>query len=143
MQVLIQISLGSLILIFCTLFQIGVIGWIVKWLRSSETFRRRATVARGFRLAAIVLMPLLFAHTFHVYTWAFSVWLLGALPGYEEPIYFSLVTYATLGYGDVTLPKDFRIFGAMSAVNGILAFGLSTAFLVGLFSNLVESLRRE
>jgi hypothetical protein len=140
-MVLTQISLGSIIMIGCTLFQIGVIGWIVRRLRQFAAFRQQATVRQAFNFSAIVFFPMLFAHTVHIYLWALMIWLLGALPGYEEPIYFSLVTYTTVGYGDVTLAKDFRIFGAMASVNGILSFGLSTAFLVGLFSNIVESLR--
>ena len=130
-------------MIGCTLFQIGVIGWIVRRLRKYEAFRKQATVRQAFNLSALVFMPLLFSHTVHIYVWALVVWLLGALPGYEEPIYFSLVTYTTVGYGDVTLAENFRIFGAMASVNGILSFGLSTAFLVGLFSNILESLREE
>lgn len=143
MLVVTQISLGSAILIGCTLIQIGIIGWIVRRLRQYEAFRHAATVRRAFILSSVVFLPLLFAHTVHIYVWALMVWLLGALLGYEEPIYFSLVTYTTVGYGDVTLPREFRIFGAMASVNGILAFGLSTAFLVGLFSNVLESLRED
>jgi len=55
----------------------------------------------------------------------------GALPDWNTAVYFSLVTYTTLGYGDVVLGPGLRIFAAFSAVTGLLGFGISTAFLVG------------
>ena len=48
-----------------------------------------------------------------------------------------LVTYTTVGYGDVIVGPDYRLFAAMAAVTGLLNFGLSTAFLVGLFGRLL------
>ena len=50
----------------------------------------------------------------------------------EEALYFALASFTTLGYGDVLLGEHTRIFGAFSAVTGMLTFGVSTAFLVGL-----------
>ena len=143
MHVLPQITLGSMLLVACTLMQIAVVSWVVRRLRARAAFANAATVHKIFLISAMVFLPLLASHTVHIYVWAIALWAMGALPGYEEPIYFSLVTYTTVGYGDVTLSKDFRIFGAMASVNGILAFGLTTAFLVGLFSNILESLREE
>lgn len=72
------------------------------------------------------------SHTLHVYLW--SVWLLwiGALQAYEAAIYYVIVSYTTLGYGDFTLGPDFRILGAMSAVTGIIMFALTTACRVAL-----------
>lgn len=138
-----QIFLGSALLIAATFFQIAVVSWVVRRLRTTQAFVQATTVRKVSLISSIVFIPLLLSHTAHIYAWALAVWLMGALPGYEEPIYFSLVTYTTVGYGDVTLPKEFRIFGAMASVNGILAFGLSTAFLVGLFSKILGTLREE
>lgn len=53
-----------------------------------------------------------------------------AIASLEDAIYFALVTSTTLGYGDITLGSRWRLFGAMAAVNGLLTFGLSTAFLI-------------
>lgn len=77
------------------------------------------------------------SHTVQIYLAAIVLWLVGALPGYEEPIYYALVTYTTVGYGDVVLGPDFRILGAMISVAGILMFGMTTAFLVGLFARIM------
>lgn len=73
-----------------------------------------------------------------VWIWAIVFVMAGTLPDLAEAIYFSLVTYTTLGYGDVVVGSGVRIFGAMAAVTGLLNFGFSTAFLVGLFARLMR-----
>ena len=60
------------------------------------------------------------------------------LPDWNTALYFSLVTYTTLGYGDIVLGPDLRIFGAFASVAGLLAFGLSTAYLVALMTQIFE-----
>lgn len=74
------------------------------------------------------------AHTVEVWIWAISLLLLGAVHGISDAVYFALVTYTTVGYGDVVLAPAFRVFGAMAAVTGMLVFGLSTAFLVAILT---------
>ncbi|MFZ1470097.1 MAG: potassium channel family protein [Paracoccaceae bacterium] len=65
-----------------------------------------------------------------VWIWALAYWALGALPDLEHSVYFSLVSFTTLGFGDVLLDKDWRILSGMEAANGFLSFGLLTALLV-------------
>ncbi|MGA9252536.1 MAG: ion channel [Roseobacter sp.] len=141
MSVHFQIILGSTLLVICLLIHLGIQVWVARKLRSYKDKFYRPSGRTVFLTCSAVVIVLLFSHTVQLYIWALSLWLLGALPGNEEPIYFSLVTYTTVGYGDVTLGPSFRIFGAMASVTGILAFGLTTAFLVGLFPNVIVSLR--
>jgi hypothetical protein len=55
---------------------------------------------------------------------------LGLFPTMEEAVYFSLVAFTTLGFGDVLLPREWRLLAGLSAANGLLYFGLMTAMLV-------------
>lgn len=137
MPVLVQISLGSAVLLGCSFLHIRVITALIARLRQTPIKPRSISGRQQFYKVSFMFLVLLASHTAQVYIWAAALLILGALSGYETPIYFSLVSYTTLGYGDVTLPDEFRIFGAMSSVNGILAFGLSTAFLVGFFARLM------
>ena len=83
-------------------------------------------------------MALLASHTVQVYMWALTFWLGGMLELFETAIYYALVSYTTLGYGDVTLGPAFRIYGAMSSVVGVFTIGMSTAFLVSFFQDLLS-----
>jgi hypothetical protein len=74
-----------------------------------------------------------------VYIWAITFWAGGMLDTPETSIYFALVSYTTLGYGDVTLGATYRIYGAMASVAGVFTIGMSTAFLVSFFSELLAN----
>ena len=137
MPVVVQIGLGSTLILMCAAVHIAVAMAAVAWLRAKQPFHQPLTFFAGFKSVALLFLLLLLSHTAQVYIWAFVFWTSGALQGYEAPIYFSLVTYTTLGYGDVTLSDAFRILGAMASVCGILMFGLTTAFLVGVLARLL------
>ena len=134
MSVLVQISIGTGLLILCAILHIAMSARLVLLLKTRDALRGLLSGGGIILPVSVVFAAFVASHTLHVYLWAVVIWLLGALPGYEEPIYFALVTYTTVGYGDVTLTPDFRILGAMASVTGILMFGLTTAFLVGVFS---------
>jgi hypothetical protein len=67
----------------------------------------------GMHLSDIVLWA-------SFYTWGH------ALPGPHVALYFSAVTYTTVGYGDVVLPEHWRLVGGVEALTGILMCGWST-----------------
>lgn len=78
-------------------------------------------------LTAIFLMVL---HFLEIAVWATVFMIIPdvkELQTFEESMYFSMVTYATLGYGDITLGPYWRIMSGFAAMDGILLFGWSTA----------------
>lgn len=62
--------------------------------------------------------------------WAGVYLLMGAIDKMETALYFSTVTFITLGYGDVVIDERWRLVAAFEAVNGIIIFGLTTAAVV-------------
>ena len=72
---------------------------------------------------------LILVHLLEIAVWGFFFWWQKCLPDAESSFYFSGVTYATIGYGDLVLPKEWRLFGPVEGLTGILMCGLSTAFL--------------
>lgn len=77
---------------------------------------------------------LILIHTVEIAIWALFFWWQKCLPDAETSFYFSGVTYATLGYGDVLLPKEWRMFGPLEALTGSLMVGLSIAFFFAVLS---------
>ena len=53
----------------------------------------------------------------------------GAIEGVEKAFYFSMVTYTSLGYGDVVLEKPWRLLASFQAANGVIVFGWTTALI--------------
>ena len=82
--------------------------------------RRLTELRRTFWISLGAVLPLFFGHLAQVGLWAGFLVVLGALKTYDDAFYFSLVTFATLGYGDVVLAPSYRIFGALGATCGSL-----------------------
>jgi hypothetical protein len=136
MTIMMQILTGSVVLGICSLIHIVLLVYSIKLLHSfGKNFHN---IRLWLFVFASAFATVLIGHTIQIWIWAFSFILLGALPNFAEAIYFAIVTYTTLGYGDIVLNQEFRIFAAMSSVTGLLNFGLSTAFLVGILARLFQ-----
>src|SRR6478736_3171513 len=61
--------------------------------------------------------------------WAGAYWWLGALDSFTDASVYALATMTTFEIPGLTLPSRFQMISALEAVNGVLLFGISTAFL--------------
>ena len=84
----------------------------------------------GFIISGVLYI--MFIHTLEVWVWAFVLMTTGAVTGLEPAVYFSLVSFTTLGFGDITLSTEWRLMSALIGANGFLLFGWSTAYMVEL-----------
>ena len=86
------------------------------------------------RLLVGVTWALLLIHLVEIAVWGLFYWWAGCLPDAESAFYFSGVTYATVGYGDLVLPQAWRMLGPAEGLTGILMCGLSTGFFFALLA---------
>lgn len=100
--------------------------WLVK-----PPFMLKTIIA----MVAVVLW-LIAGISISAWSWAGVFLTIDAFQELEPALYFSIVTFTTLGYGDLTLSPQWRILGSFAAVNGLIIFGLNTAFLVEFTSRL-------
>lgn len=102
------------------------IRWLgCSWPRQGSHF----TLARTFWLLVRVVYGLLVLHLLQITVWAAFYQLDGCFPDFATSFYFSATSYSTVGYGDVVLPHEWRILGAVEAVTGVIMFGWSTGAL--------------
>ena len=119
---------GILLLGVTVAIHAAILGWML------HRFQQKVSAAptMGFagiswlltRIAAVTVI----AHLLEITIWALYYRLSGALPAFEDSFYFSSVTYATIGYGDIVLPPPWRLLAAMEGLTGILMCGWSGAF---------------
>jgi hypothetical protein len=91
-----------------------------------------ATAYQTFRLIAVMIAAvtvLMIAHLAEILVWALIYTILGVAPEGADVVYFAFVNYTTLGYGDVTPVRRWNLLGPMTAMNGVLLFGWSTAVI--------------
>jgi ion channel len=89
---------------------------------------------------AITVLMLMLAHTAEIFVWSLAYAAVGAAPAGSDLLDFAFVNYTTLGYGDVTPLTEWRLIGPMTAMNGILMFGWSTAVLFEVLRKTIEYL---
>jgi hypothetical protein len=78
-------------------------------------------------------------HLAEIAVWALFYWWQQCLPDAESSFYFSGTTYATVGYGDLVLPKEWRLLAPVEGLTGILMCGLSTGFFFVVVSRMFGS----
>jgi voltage-gated potassium channel Kch len=130
---LLNLLAGLPVIILCLLFQ-GL--FVALCLQQYSHYQQRrhqqhahVTPLRDMLLLSIVMLLLLLGNFVQMAAWATLFMLLGEFEQFSDALYFSGVTFATLGYGDVLLSHPWRLLSALEAANGILMFGVSTAVM--------------
>ncbi len=100
--------------------------------RAAQAMERRGFRPPAARMPSTMIATVIVfmaAHTLEVATWALTYRHVGAAPNNADMMYFAFVNYTTLGYGDVVPAPEWRLLGPMTAMNGVLLFGWSTAVI--------------
>jgi Ion channel len=122
----------------CVVIHATGVASAVRWLPS-------ASVANQFwrdtwlsiRLAGWIVL----LHLIEITTWALFYARTDAMADLSSALYFSAVTYTTTGYGDIVLPEEWRLIGAIEALTGILMCGWSTGFFFAVVTRMLRSRR--
>ena len=91
-----------------------------------DRLRAIPTVIGHIGAVALMLAAL---HGLEGVLWASAYWWLGALDSFTDASVYALATMTTFEIPGLTLPARFQMISALEAVNGVLLFGISTAFL--------------
>ena len=110
----------------------GVSFWLMEtWLLKYHPWlARRPHRPKLILVLCIAAVWIMAQMTAGVWAWALTLMALGIFDTLELSVYFALVAFTTLGFGDVLLPDEWRLLGGMAAANGLLNIGLVTALLV-------------
>jgi len=87
------------------------------------------------RTAGLIIL----LHLVEIAVWAFFYAWDHGMPDLQSALYFSAVTYTTTGYGDLVLPKEWRLVGGVEALTGILMCGWSAAFFFAVVTRMNET----
>lgn len=139
-----QLLLGSVIVVLTILIEaIFIIAGVQALRKLSHWLERSHRLQKAVVCLAAVTTWLMAAHTIAVWIWAAVFIELGAFDALEPAVYFSVVTFTTLGFGDVILGQEWRLLGGIAAANGLLVFAMSAAFLVEFISRMLKMERLE
>jgi hypothetical protein len=91
--------------------------------------RKAGSSAHLMAVMIPTVLVLMTTHVLEVIVWAVAYFIVGAAPDGVDRVDFAFVNYTTLGYGDVVPVARWRLLGPMTAMNGVLLFGWSTAVI--------------
>jgi hypothetical protein len=116
---------------------------VIKRVRHHRNFNALFGLVIGM---ATLLATLL--HALEAAVWACVYLALHAMPDGKSALLYSLNAITTYGHSDLYLTPHWQLMGALEALNGMLLFGLTTAFLYGVLQRVLpqqwqESIREE
>ncbi|MFY9959317.1 potassium channel family protein [Pseudomonas sp.] len=136
---LINFLVGLPVIVLCVVLQ----AWFLALCARRYVSQRRKMNASpswsdDVRLLSMVMVVMLIGNYVQMALWAVLFLLLGEFEDFITALYFSGVTFATLGYGDVVLSQQWRLLSPLEAANGILMFGVSTAIMTAAVMDIIK-----
>jgi len=127
---ILNLLVGTIVISLTVLIHtFGLIAITHAMARLVALFRMHGRRSRVLAMISVV-MGLFAVMTAEVWLWAGIYRLLGILSDFETALYFSTITFSTVGYGDVVPAHGWRVLAALECINGFLLIGWSTAYLI-------------
>jgi hypothetical protein len=123
-------AIAALLMVVTTAIHASGMLLVVRVVLSDEAqTRHRKQRMHLFSVAGVVLLMFLVS-VIEILVWSVTYLWLGAIEGLEKAAYFSMVTFTTLGYGEIVLDEQWRLLASFEAANGIIMFGWTTAIVL-------------
>ena len=133
-------AVAALLLLILTLWlQCAGVAALIEWLK--RVMARGIYTFGSIRAAALVMqtaVAMIVLHTLAIILWA-GFYRFRCFPSWELAFYFSGATYATVGYGDVILPLQWRLLAPLESMTGVLMCGVSVSILFAIVTRLVDA----
>lgn len=112
-------------------------------LHRREELERTASNKRFAVLIVVLFTGILLLHVIQTSLWAVFYYTQELFSDFETSLYFSMVSFTTIGYGDVLLPRHWRLLGVIEGFSGVLLCGVSTAFIFAVVNAIFQSRLRQ
>lgn len=127
-----QFAISSMMVVACVVIHgFGLFG-LNRALRSESALERLQHIdplsPRGVVFTLGIVIAMLALHGVEIWLFALVYLGLGAIPTLESALYFSTISYSTVGYNDTHVLAEWRLLGAFESILGMLQLGWSTAF---------------
>lgn len=109
--------------------------WWITWLKNRHRSSKTIRSSNPFLMLSGTALLLVTLQLVEVSIWAgvyVSLDEVKRITDFEDALYFSAVTFTTLGYGDITLEGSWRMLSAIQAAIGVLICGWSTALFLAI-----------
>ncbi len=135
---------GTLLTIVTIFLHAGGTAYLIRFLKY-QAQKHKSRIGE-FRVLSTTAVALLFIHTLEVMIWAAAYFILvgnDKFGDFETAVYFSTVTFTSLGYGDIVIEGPWRMLSAFQVMTGILIFGWSTALFFTVVQRIWQKSKNE
>lgn len=128
-----QFAVSSALVVLCVFVHgFGLFG-LNRALRTEAALERLRRIdalsPRGVLFTLLMVVAMLALHGIEIWLFAAAYLAIGAIPSLESALYFSTISYSTVGYNDTHVLAEWRLLGAFESLLGMILLGWSTAFL--------------
>lgn len=129
-------------MLLCLVLQAAVAFWCVRYyVRVAAAARPGGRFVAGIRPLLVAMMAMMLGTFVQVALWGVLFLWLGEFKELYEAVYHSAVNFASLGYGDIVMSKDWKLLGPLEAINGVLMLGMTSAALMVILQQLIKAQR--
>ena len=123
----------------CLLLHVVSIVLLADWLLDRRERSKEQMGMLSYMLLLIAAFSvIILLHMVEIGIWAIFYYANSLFQDFETALYFSITSYTTIGFGDVVLPRAWRLLGGIEGVTGVLLCGLSTAFVFAIINAMFQ-----
>ncbi len=131
-QLFLQFAVSTLMVLLCVAIHgLGLFN-LSRVMRTETALERLRHIQplsqRGALFTLTIVLAMFMLHGLEIWAFALVYWLIGAVEGFEGALYFSTISYSTVGYNDTHILPEWRLLGAFESILGVFLLGWSTAF---------------
>ncbi len=135
-----QFAVSTAMLVICVVIHGMGLFSLSRATRSERAVERLRNVdplsPRGAAFTLLVVLAIFVLHGVEIWLFALLYLVIGAVDGLENALYFSTISYSTVGYSDTHIAPAWRLLGPFQAILGMILLGWSTAFFFRLLGRI-------
>ena len=135
-----NLLIGFPAMLLCLVVQVALTFWSVRYYvrKSAESVAPQRFLA-GIRPLLVAMLAMVGGNFIQITLWGILFIRLGEFSELYEAVYHSAVNFASLGYGDIVMSKNWKLLGPLEAINGVLMVGMTAAALMVILQQLMKA----
>lgn len=133
-----NLLIGLPLMLLCLLLQTVMVALSLRHYVEYRQNLSQPSPGSTILLLGMVMLLLLVGNFLQMTLWALLFVALGEFESFTQALYFSGVTFTTVGYGDFVLSAPRQLLSPIEAANGILMFGVSTAVMTTALNDVLK-----
>tara|TARA_B100000378_G_scaffold43278_1_gene32476 strand:- start:4327 stop:4812 length:486 start_codon:yes stop_codon:yes gene_type:complete len=146
-QLGVELAASSVLGAACVIIHGLGLALITRFIRPSDDPRRVTHLPpvtfHGIAMTIAIVLFLLVIHGAEIWLYAFFYLAVRALPDLSSALYFSTISYSTVGFSDALILKSWRNVAALESIVGVMMLGWSTAYFVRILGHIDVKRRKD